>query len=373
MRIGIPNDVTPRERRVALTPDAVAALVADGWDVLIEFGAGSAAGFRDEAYRQSGAMVGSRPDTLTADVFLFVVPPSRATVSDLPSGSVVVGFLDPLGTPEIPSSLTEAGITGFSLEQIPRTTVAQSMDALSSQATVSGYAAVLAAADESARFFPMLITAAGTLPPAKVLVLGVGVAGLQAIATAKRLGAVVTAYDIRPETREQVESLGARFVAAPTQDFDAGGYARQVSSEVEAEQQKALTGAVVDSDVVITTAMVPGRAAPRLVTDEMLKAMKDGAVVLDMAAASGGNVEHSKPDERVELGGVIILGPTDLPSRVAGDASRMLAKNFTTFLQYVFSGDEGFDFENEIVAGSCVTRGGSTATAVDAPSQSASE
>ncbi len=358
MRIGILNDVTQLQRRVTLTPDAVAKLTGDGWDVVIESGAGSGAGFADEAYRQVGAKVSSRQDSLAADVVLLLSPPDPATVGDLSPDAVVVGFLDPLGSPEVAQTLADAGVSAFSLEQIPRTTVAQSMDALSSQATAGGYAAVLVAADESTRFFPMLITAAGTMPPAKLLILGVGVAGLQAIATARRLGAVVSAYDIRPETREQVESLGATFIAAPTQQFQAGGYARAVSDETQAEQQQALADAVAQSDVVITTAMVPGRVAPRLITDAMIRQMKPGAVIVDMAAGSGGNVEHSVPDRRVEIDGVVILGPSDLASRVAGDASRMLAKNITSFLALLFSTEDGFDFENEIVAGSCVAYGG---------------
>ncbi len=358
MRIGIINDATPMERRVTLTPDAVSKLIDEGWDVVIESGAGSNAGFADEAYRQAGAKVTSRQDSLGADVVLVLTPPDAATVGELAAGTVVVGFIDPLGSPDTALALAKAEVTVFSLEQIPRTTIAQTMDALSSQATAGGYAAVLAAANESTRFFPMLITAAGTMPPTKVLILGVGVAGLQAIATARRLGAVVSAYDIRPETREQVESLGATFVAAPTQQFDAGGYARAVSEEIQAEQQEALSSAVAESDIVITTAMVPGRAAPRLITDSMIRRMKAGAIILDMAAASGGNVEHSIADSRVEVHGVIILGPTDLPSRVAGDASRMLAKNITSFLALLFSTEDGFDFDNEIVAGSCVAHGG---------------
>ncbi len=342
-----------------MTPDAVATLGDRGWETVVETGAGVGARFSDDDYRAAGAKVGSRDDAMTCEIVLCLAPPSPATVAGLNRGTVVVGFLDPLASPATLRDLADRDATAFSIELLPRTTLAQSMDALSSQATAAGYAAVLVAAAESSGFFPMLITAAGTLAPARVLILGVGVAGLQAIATARRLGAVVYAYDIRPETREQVESLGARFVAAPTETFDAGGYARAVSEEVRLEQQAALAGAVAEADVVITTALVPGRAAPRLVTADMVRSMKRGAVIVDMAAAAGGNVELTRPDERVDADGVILLGPTDLPSRVATAASRMLSKNFTALIDHIYGSEAGFDFDDEIVAGTCVVHQGS--------------
>ena len=266
------------------------------------------------------------------------------------TGGVVVGLLDPTNHPDLSGDLAERDVTAIAMELVPRSTLAQSMDALSSQATAAGYAAVLLGATELPKFMPMFVTAAGTIPPARVLILGVGVAGLQAIATAKRLGAIVYAYDIRPETKEQVESLGARFVDAPTQEMDEGGYARAVDEATAQQQREILAEVVADSDLVITTAQVPGRRAPRLIEADVVKRMRPGSLVIDMAAASGGNVEGSRPDEAVDASGVTILGPTDLPSRVAADASRMYGRNLLELVtRLVTDGGITIDADDPVV------------------------
>lgn len=333
MRLGIRSERTGSEHRVAATPPSVASLVELGFEVVIESGAGHDAGFTDAEFRESGAVVvsGIASDT-RLDVLLSVGPPFEYAdvVSD---DGAIVGFLEPGDNEDAISALADRGVRCIAIEAVPRSTLAQAMDALSSQATAAGYAAVLAGASALPKFLPMLVTAAGTVPPARVLVLGVGVAGLQAIATARRLGAVVWAYDIRPETREQVESLGARFVDAPTQEMDEGGYARTVDEDLARRQRDVLASVVADSDLVITTAQVPGRAAPRLIDADMVRTMAAGSVIVDMAAASGGNVEGSVADQRVEVDGVTILGPTDLAGRVAADASRMYARNLLEVMQ----------------------------------------
>lgn len=349
------------ERRVALTPHAVRRLVGAGHSVSVQAGAGFAAGFSDEAYAAGGAAVVHEPFD-GAEVILTVGPPSPERASEYPEGVALVGFLDPFGASDLARTLAERRITSFAVEAIPRTTLAQSMDALSSQATVAGYHAVLLAATAAPKLFPMMITAAGTVPPAKVLVLGAGVAGLQAIATAKRLGAVVSAYDIRPEVREQIESLGARFVAAPV-DASASadsGYAREVDDTIRLHQQEALAAHVADSDVVITTAQIPGRPAPVLVPAEMVDAMRPGSVIVDLAAATGGNCELTRADEEVRHAGVLVLGPTDLASRVAVDASEMYARNLAAFVERLTGGDGqlAVDLDDEILAGACITHDG---------------
>jgi proton-translocating NAD(P)+ transhydrogenase subunit alpha len=328
VHVGIRSERGASEARVAATPTSVVALRDLGFDVTIERGAGTVAGFTDDDYREAGAsVVDSISDTPPVDVLLCVGAPRPDEIDVVARGGVVVGFLEPGANTELSEALDARGIHAVAMELIPRSTLAQSMDALSSQATAAGYAAVLLGASTLPKFMPMLVTAAGTMPPGRVLVLGVGVAGLQAIATARRLGAVVHAYDIRPETREQVESLGARFVDAPTQEMDEGGYARAVDEETAARQRQVLADVVAETDLVITTAQVPGRTAPRLVDRSMVERMQPGSVIIDMAAGSGGNVEGSKPDETVIIGGVTILGPTDLAARVATDASRMYARN----------------------------------------------
>ncbi len=345
---------------MAAVPDSVRAFVARGWTVRVETGAGVAAGFPDDAYRDAGAeIVADAAGAHDADLVLRVGPPDPGEVALLPPQSVLAGFLDPFVNLPLVTAFAEHRVDAIAVEAIPRTTLAQAMDALSSQATVTGYAAVLLAAETSPRFLPMLVTAAGTIPPARVLVLGVGVAGLQAIATARRLGAVVHAYDIRPETREQVESLGARFVEAPTQEGDESGYAREVDAATRREQQEILAGYVADADIVITTAQIPGRPAPRLVTAEVLARMHPGAVVVDTAAASGGNVEGTVPDEVVEIAGVRLYGPTDLPSRVPTDASRMYARNLEELVARLAT-EEGIaiDLDDEVVGPATIVHHG---------------
>lgn len=362
MRIAVPAE-RPGERRVAITPPVMLRLVEDRHGVVVESGAGENAGFSDDDYRDAGAEV--IPDVYTdadADVFVFVGPPTLDQVSRIPEGRVAIGFLDPFGSTDLIRALADRHITAFAMEAIPRTTLAQSMDALSSQATAAGYHAVLLAAVTSRRFFPMLTTAAGTIPPVKLLVLGAGVAGLQAIATGRRLGAAVSAYDIRPEVQEQIESLGARFVAAPVDESAKaqGGYAKEVSDDTQRRQLEALGPFVADSDVVITTAQIPGAPAPLLVTKGMVEQMRRGSVIVDMAASTGGNCELTSADESIVHDGVTILGPTDLAGRVALDASQMYARNLAAFLTRMVD-DRGaltLDFDDQIISESAITRDG---------------
>jgi proton-translocating NAD(P)+ transhydrogenase subunit alpha len=330
MRIFIQRENAESERRVAATPTTVKRFVEWGWDVAVEPGAGIRAGFPDSLFTDEGATLSDQPSG--ADIVLRAGIPTPVEVARYNAGTTVIGFFDPYVNADLMRACEQAGLTIVALEAIPRTTLAQSMDALSSQATVGGYAAVLLAAEQSPKFLPMLVTAAGTIPPARALILGVGVAGLQAIATARRLGALVHAYDVRPETREQVESLGAKFVEAPTTETDAAGYAQAVDEDIQARQFAALAPHVKEADLIITTAQIPGRAAPVLITDEMVATMKPGSIIVDMAAGSGGNVEPSKPDEVVVVHNVTILGPTNLASSVAADASNMLARNMLTVL-----------------------------------------
>ena len=351
MHLGIRNETSPHEHRVAIPPSLIAPLRDLGFDVSIEVGAGEAAGFADAEYAASDtAVVPNLDDGSPVDVLLTVGPVDGSDTTAVAPGGAVVGLLDPGSDSDLAGELAQRDITAIAMEMIPRTTLAQSMDALSSQATAAGYAAVLLGATELPKFMPMFVTAAGTIPPARVLILGVGVAGLQAIATAKRLGAIVYAYDIRPETREQVESLGARFVDAPTQTMDEGGYARSVDEETAKQQREVLAEVVADSDLVITTAQVPGRTAPRLIDADVVKRMRPGSLIIDMAASSGGNVEGSRPDESVVVDDVTILGPTDLASRVAADASRMYGRNLLELLQRMVSeGELRIDPEDPVV------------------------
>jgi NAD(P) transhydrogenase subunit alpha len=344
-----------------MTPPVVLRLIEDRHVVVMESDAGIRAGFSDDAYRDVGAEIAADP-LPDAELIVIVGPPTAVQVTRFPEGCAVVGFLDPFTATDLVSALIRGRITSFAMESIPRTTLAQTMDALSSQATAAGYHAVLLAAAATPRFFPMLTTAAGTIPPVKLLVLGAGVAGLQAIATARRLGAAVSAYDIRPEVREQIESLGARFVAAPVDESAAAasGYAKEVSDETQRRQQEALASVVEDSDVVVTTAQIPGSPAPLLVSREMVERMRAGSVIVDVAAPSGGNCEVTRPGETVEHHGVTILGPTDLPGRVAYDASQMYARNVASFISRI-SGENGervFDFDNQIVSEACITHSG---------------
>ncbi len=357
MRLGILSESTPGERRVAATPQTAATYIDWGWQVDLESGAGNSAGFPDDQYADVGATVVATATARTADVVLCVNPPPE--IDRLTPGATLVGFLDPFVDTELVEKLRARGITALAVEAIPRTTLAQSMDALSSQANIGGYAAALLAAMNSPKLLPMMVTAAGTIPPSRALILGVGVAGLQAIATARRLGAVVYAYDIRPETKEQVESLGAKFVAAPTEEMDEGGYAKEVGEDTQAAQHAALAPHVAEADIVITTAQIPGRPAPLLITEEMVAAMKPGAVIVDMAAGSGGNVAGSLPDQMIEVGGVYIYGPTNLPARIPHDASRMYARNLVSLLERTRD-DQSFkiDLADEIIGGTTITHQG---------------
>jgi len=360
MRIAITSEA-PGEHRVAMTPPVALRLIEERHSVVIEKGAGEGAFFGDDLYRNAGAEVSDDPYQ-DADVIVVVGRPSPERARRIPQGAVLVGMIDPFEAADLIKVLTERQITSFAMEAIPRTTVAQSMDALSSQATAAGYHAVLLAATATPRFFPMLTTAAGTIPPVKMLVLGAGVAGLQAIATARRLGAAVSAYDIRPEVREQIESLGAKFVTAPVDESAAAatGYAKEVSDETQRRQQDSLRPFVADADVVITTAQIPGSPAPLLVSREMVEEMRRGSVIIDVAAPSGGNCELTRPDETVIHAGVKIVGPTDLPSRVAVDASQMYSRNVAAFLARITGEDSevAFNWDDQIVADACITHAG---------------
>ena len=334
MRIGVPRELEPGERRVALVPDAVSRLAAAGFQVVVERGAGAAASFLDEAYAEAGAEVSS--SVWEADGVVKVRKPSAAEVERLRDGQLLVGFLEPLTDRPGIERLAARGVNAFAMESIPRITRAQPMDALSSQATVSGYKAVLVAAERLPRFFPMLMTAAGTVAPAKVLVLGAGVAGLQAIATSRRLGAVVAGFDVRPVVREQVESLGATFLdLGILGEETAGGYAHELTEEEQRRQQEALEERIPEYDVVITTALVPGRAAPRLIPAGAVAAMRPGSVIVDLAAEAGGNCELTQPGEIVERDGVTLVGLTNLPSTMPYHASQLYARNVSALLQHL--------------------------------------
>jgi H+-translocating NAD(P) transhydrogenase subunit alpha len=351
VRIGVPRETAPGERRVALIPDSISRLVPAGLEVAVEREAGIAASVPDQAYADAGATIVD--DAFDADLVVKVQKPSAAELERLREGSVLVGFLQPLVDLEGVESLGKRGVTAFALESIPRITRAQSMDALSSQSTVAGYKAVLLAATRLPRFFPMLMTAAGTVTPAKVLVLGAGVAGLQAIATARRLGAVVSAFDTRPVVREQVESLGADFLDLGV----TGEYAVELTEEQQRLQQDELAKRIGDSDVVVTTALIPGKPAPRLITREAVAAMRPGSVVVDLAAEAGGNCELTQPGEDVEADGVAILGPLNLASTMPYHASQLLSRNVTALLLHLApEGELRLDFDDEITAGACVAR-----------------
>src|SRR5215204_4613507 len=352
MKVGVPRETSPGERRVALVPETVKRLVAAGIDVVVEPGAGAAASYADDLYADAGATLVEPWD---ADTIAAVRRPEVARLRD---ASVLIGFLRPLDDPDGLEELRERGVTAFALEAIPRTTRAQSMDALSSQSTVGGYKAVLLAAEHLPRFFPMLTTAAGTVPPAKVLVLGAGVAGLQAIATARRLGARVSGFDVRPVVREQVESLGATFLdLGVVGEETEGGYARELSAEEQRRQQEELERRLPEFDVVITTALVPGRPAPKLIPSSAVSAMRDGSVIVDLAAEAGGNADLTQPDRETTHNGVTILGPTNLPSSMPYHASQLYSRNVSALVQHLApEGELKLDFEDEITSGACVTR-----------------
>jgi len=365
MKLGVPKETAVGERRVALVPDVVKSLqtkVSEKIDPIVEAGAGAGAGHTDASYEEAGAQVGDAGAAWGAEVVLHVRPLSSEEIGKLKQGQVVISHLSPLTAAESNKALAAAGVTAFAMEAIPRTTRAQAMDALSSQANLAGYAATLLAAREAGQLFPMMTTAAGTVAPAKVMVLGAGVAGLQAIATAKRLGAIVTGFDIRRAAWEQIASLGGRPLEL---DFipDAegeGGYARPLTEEENEKVREALTEAAAKMDVIITTAQIPGRAAPVLITEAAVRSMAPGSVVIDLAADSGGNAEPSRPGETVDVDGVKVIGPANLVSDMAADASQLYAKNLENLLGLLVD-EEGqlkIDFEDDIVDAACIAHQG---------------
>ena len=359
MRVGVPKEAAEGERRVALVPDAARSLGDRKLEVSVEPGAGEAAGHADSAYEEAGASSGGAWD---ADVVVKVAPPTVEEIGRLRSGQVLIGFLNPLTSGETNRALAEAGVTSFAMEAIPRITRAQSMDALSSQANVAGYAATLLAAREAGRFFPMMTTAAGTIAPSKVLVLGAGVAGLQAIATAKRLGAIVTGFDIRRAAWEQIASLGGRPLELDfIPDAEAeGGYARPLTDEENEKVREALAENATRQDVIITTAQIPGRRAPILITEAAIRGMRPGSVIIDLAGESGGNAELTRAGQTVVENGVKVIAPRNLPSDMATDASQLYSKNVENLLGLLVDDEGGLklDWEDEVVAGAAITHEG---------------
>jgi NAD(P) transhydrogenase subunit alpha len=363
MRIGVPKETAEGERRVALVPEVVGKLTGQDHEVLVQRGAGEGALIPDQAFEDAGAtLVDDAATTLGADLVVKVAAPSSEEIPRLGSDGVLIGFLGPLTNGEGVRAIAAAGVTSFAMEAVPRISRAQSMDALSSQANIAGYRSALIGAQELGRFYPMLMTAAGTIRPATVLVLGAGVAGLQAIATARRLGAVVQGFDVRAAVKEQVESLGAKFL-----EFDlggdlegSGGYAKELTPEQQARQQELMAEAIGKVDVVITTALVPGRRAPILVTEQAVKLMKPGSVIVDLAGEAGGNCELSEPGQTVLRHDVKILAPLNVPSTMAEHASQLYARNIQALLGLMVSaeGELALDFEDEVIAGACITRGG---------------
>ena len=374
MIIGVPRETSADEARVALVPDGVKTLVGEGVEVRLERGAGERAGFDDAAYEAAGAQLESDTAALwaAADLLLKVAPPGAAgaghELDGLRKGAALVSLLRPLDDLALGKRLAECGATAFALELMPRITRAQSMDVLSSQATVAGYRASLIAAFQLPKMFPMMVTAAGTISPARVFIIGAGVAGLQAIATTKRLGAVVEAYDTRPAVAEQVESLGAKFVDVELDTGDAedkGGYAREQTEEFYEQQRRFMTERAIAADVVITTALVPGRPAPQLITEEAVQGMKRGSIIVDLAAPNGGNCACTVPGETVEVHGVTIVGQTNLAGEIPGDASHMYSKNAVTFIRHLLNeGELVIDLEDEITSGAMLTHAGQVTNAM---------
>jgi H+-translocating NAD(P) transhydrogenase subunit alpha len=362
VKLGVIKESRPGEDRVAIVPEVASKLAGTGVEVVVEAGAGVRARFSDDDFRQAGAtVVADAAEALSgADLVARVQPPTVEEVASLPEGVSLISFLQPVALADTVKALASRGATVYSLDLLPRISRAQSMDALSSQATVAGYRAGLSAAEHLAKFFPMFMTAAGTVPPAKVLVMGAGVAGLQAIATARRLGAVVRAYDVRAAAKEEVQSLGAKFVELGLETQDgAGGYAKEQSAEYLAKQQELLAAEVAAADVVITTAQIPGRQAPVLVTTAMVEGMSEGAVIVDMAADSGGNCELSVAGEEVQFQGVTVVGMSNPPASMPTHASFLYSRNIANFLGLlVKDGELAPDFDDEIVAGTCVVRAG---------------
>lgn len=368
MKIAVAKEIEVCERRVALNPDTVTRLVKQGLEVWVETGAGEGSFFTDSAYEAAGATVISDPGKLwgEADILLKVSPPKQrengsSEIELLTGGSVLISFLNPLGNPAVAQELAKRQITALSMEMIPRTTRAQSMDALSSQASLAGYKAVLIAAAALPKYFPMLTTAAGTIAPAKVFIMGAGVAGLQAIATARRLGAVVEAFDIRPAVKEEVQSLGAKFVEVKLEEETtaAGGYAKEISEASKQRTQEVVAEHVKNADVVITTAQVPGRKAPRLVTEEMVAQMRPGSVIVDLAAEQGGNCAYTQAGKDIIWNGVTIIGPINLPSSMPIHASQLYSKNLSSLLQLLIKDKTlQIDFADDIIDAACITHAG---------------
>ena len=371
MLIGVPAETTAGETRVAVTPETAKKIIAQGHSLKVQSGAGVAASVTDAAYEAAGAQITDAAGALAAELVLKVRPPSAAELTHMKSGGALIGMLNPFDAEGL-QRIAAAGLTSFALEAAPRTTRAQSMDVLSSQANIAGYKAVMVAADKYQRFFPMLMTAAGTVKAARVVILGVGVAGLQAIATAKRLGAVIEASDVRPSVKEQVESLGAKFIDVPYETAEekeaaegVGGYARPMPASWLERQKVEVAKRVAQADAVISTALIPGRAAPVLITEDMVKSMKPGSVIIDLAAGKGadgvgGNCPLSEADRTVVKHGVTLVGETNLPALVAADASALYARNVLDFLKLVLLKDKGFtvDMDDDIVAACLMTQGG---------------
>ena len=357
--IGVPAEVIAGERRLSVVPDVVKRYLGLGAKVVIQSGAGMPAHLRDDMFADIQVASSGVEVCAAADTVLCVQPPSAELIAAMKPGAVLLGMLQPWFSVERVQQLMEKQITSFALELLPRISRSQSMDALSSQAAVAGYECALIAADHSPKFFPMLTYAAGTIRPAKVLVIGAGVAGLQAIATARRIGAMVEAYDVRPETREQIESLGAKFVDTGVSAAGTGGYARELTDEEKAKQAERLAKAVAQCDALITTAAIPGRKAPKIITADMVARMKPGAVVVDMAAESGGNVEGTVAGEKTWINDVLLIGPTHIASRMPVHASEMYAKNLFNFISpFIKDGELVLDWEDEVMAGCCLTHAG---------------
>ncbi len=359
MRIGVPRETVPGERRVALVPETVQKLVKAGNEVVVERGAGTEAAFVDSAYEQAGARIVD--DAYDAELIVKVQRPTADEMAKLRSGQMLIAFLQPLIEPRYAQALAEKGITALSMDAIPRITRAQSLDALSSQATVAGYKAVLLAAAQLPRFFPMLTTAAGTIAPAKALVIGAGVAGLQAIATARRLGAVVEAFDTRPVVKEQVQSLGAKFLEIDLGESGAGagGYAKELSEEAHRKEVELLAKAARENDIIITTAAIPGRKAPVLITKEMVPTMRPGSVIVDLAAETGGNCELTEPGKTVVKDGVTIIGTTNVPSTMPYHSSQMYSRNIASLLAlFLKEGTATLDMTDEVIKGTVITQDG---------------
>jgi NAD(P) transhydrogenase subunit alpha len=360
MIVGVPTEIADGERRVALVPEVVRKLTGRGLEVLVQAGAGERAIIPDALYEAAGAKLTDAKSVWAADVVVKVAPPAESEIAMLGSGTLLIAFLAPLTQPKTTRALAAAHATAFAMESIPRISRAQAMDALSSQSNVSGYRAALLGAEKMGRFYPMLMTAAGTIPPAKVLVLGVGVAGLQALATARRLGAQTTGYDVRPEVAEQVRSLGAKWLDLGIDAAGEGGYARELTDDEKTRQQKALVDAIKNFDVVITTALVPGRPAPRLVTAESVEGMKAGSVIVDLAGEAGGNCELTVPGKTVVVHDVTITSPLNLPAEMPEHASQLYARNVSALLELFLDkdGQLALDWDDAIVSGAAIVRDG---------------